>query len=96
MRHVRLLLVLSSREVDGDEFIGNVALFGYLGHATRASGYVGTVKLECHERYGGRLPFGCGDIYTIIFACTTTIIHSAYLFTILLVVMFSASVYDRL
>jgi hypothetical protein len=96
---VRLLLVLSSKEVDGDEFIGNVALFGYLGHAARTSGYVRPVKLECHDEYGGRLPFGCGlrslgtpsQRYLYDFICvfsvarTTTTIHSAYLLTILLV-----------
>jgi len=60
VRNVRLLLMLSRREVDGDEFIGNVALFGYLGHAPRASGYVIPVKLECHDECGGRLLFGCG------------------------------------
>jgi hypothetical protein len=59
VRNVHLLLVLSTREVDGDEFIGNVALFGYLGHAARASGYVKPVKLECHDKCRGRLPFGC-------------------------------------
>jgi len=54
VRDVRLLLMLSSREVDGDEFIGNVALSGYLGDAARASGYVIPMKLECHDESGGR------------------------------------------
>ena len=59
VRNVRLLLVLSGREVDGDEFIGNVALFGYLSYASRASGYVRPMKLESHDENGGRLQFGC-------------------------------------
>jgi hypothetical protein len=33
---VRRLLVLAATDVDGDEFIRDVALFGYQGHAARA------------------------------------------------------------
>jgi hypothetical protein len=50
VRDVRLLLVRSGGEVDGDEFVGDVALFGDLGHAPRASGHVVSVELErCHD-----------------------------------------------
>jgi hypothetical protein len=61
VRDVRLLLMLSGTEVDGNEFIGNVALVGYLGYAARGSGYVISVKLECHDELGDRFSFrrGC-------------------------------------
>jgi hypothetical protein len=36
---VRRLLILPSPDVDGNEFIWDVALFSYQGHAARASGY---------------------------------------------------------
>jgi len=45
---VRWLLVLGLLEVDGDDFVGDVALFGYQGHAACASGEWDSVKLECH------------------------------------------------
>ena len=48
VREVRRLLLFARLEVDRDEFIGDVALFGYQGHDTRARGRGGSVKLECH------------------------------------------------
>jgi len=48
VNEVRRLLVLGLLEVDGDDFIGDVALFGYQGHAACASGEWDSVKLECH------------------------------------------------
>jgi len=42
------LLVLSRREVDGNELVGNVALFGYEGHTTRANRPWISMKFECH------------------------------------------------
>jgi len=47
VREVRKLLVVGRREVDGDEFVGDVALFGYHRHAARAGGHRETVELEC-------------------------------------------------
>jgi hypothetical protein len=47
------MLMLSLSEVDEDQFIGDVALFGYQGHAARVRGILGSVKLEYHgERRG--------------------------------------------
>jgi len=43
------LLVLAYREVDRNELIGDVALFGYEGHAARARGSWMSVKFECHD-----------------------------------------------
>ena len=59
VRDVRLLLMLSGREVDRNVFIGNVALFGYLGYAARGSGYVMSVKLECRDELGDRFSLRC-------------------------------------
>ena len=43
VREVRGLLVVARREVDGDEFVGDVALFGYHRHAdTRSDGQTDT------------------------------------------------------
>jgi hypothetical protein len=47
------LSVLTARKVDGDELVGDVALFGYDGHAARASGDVVSVNLDDHA--GARL-----------------------------------------
>jgi len=47
VREVRGLLVLGRGEVDGDDFVGDVALFGYHRHAARAGGHRETVELEC-------------------------------------------------
>ena len=46
VREVGGLLMITPLEVDADEFIGDVALFGYYGHGARASGHRGSVKLE--------------------------------------------------
>ena len=46
---VRLLLVFARLEVDENEFIRDVAFFGYHGYATRASGLWGSVELERHS-----------------------------------------------
>jgi hypothetical protein len=49
VHEVRRLLLFALLEVDGDEFIGDVALFGDQGHDARVSGRGGSVKLErCH------------------------------------------------
>ena len=86
MRDVRLVLLLSDAEVDGDEFVGNVALFGYLSHAARGCRYVKSVKLEWHDERGGRLPFGCGHLapsqrylYLRVQCCMYMDQHSFYL-----------------
>jgi hypothetical protein len=47
VREVRGLLVLGRREVDGDDFVGDVALFGNHRHAARAGRHRETVELEC-------------------------------------------------
>ena len=46
VREVSWLLVLGLLEVDGHDFIGDVALFGYQGHAARASGEWHSMKLD--------------------------------------------------
>jgi hypothetical protein len=43
------LLVLACREVDGNELIGDVALFCYEDHAARARGSWSSVKFKYHE-----------------------------------------------
>ena len=45
---VRRLFLFARSEVDGDEFIGDVALFGYQGYDARVCGRGGSMKLECH------------------------------------------------
>jgi hypothetical protein len=45
---VRRLLLFARSEVDEDEFIGDVALFGYQGYDARVCRRGGSVKLECH------------------------------------------------
>jgi hypothetical protein len=53
MREVPRLLLLALQEVDNVEFVGEVALFGYQGHAARASRQRESVKLECHGKRRG-------------------------------------------
>ena len=45
---MRVLFMLARLEVDSNEFILDVALFGYQGHAACAGGHRGSVKFECH------------------------------------------------
>ena len=46
---VRCLLVLSRVEVDGNDLVAEVALFGNQSNATRAGGLRDSVKFECHK-----------------------------------------------
>jgi len=46
VREVRRLLLFARLEVDGDEFIGDVAFFGYQSHDARVSGRGCSIKLE--------------------------------------------------
>ena len=49
VREMRRPLMFARLEADEDEFIGDVALFGYQGHDARVSGRGDSVKLErCH------------------------------------------------
>jgi hypothetical protein len=48
VREVLWLLVFAHRRVDGDDFVGDAALSGDVGDATRASGLREAVKSECH------------------------------------------------
>ena len=45
---VRWLPGFTTRKVDGDELVRDVALFGYDGHAARASGHVISVNFDDH------------------------------------------------
>lgn len=55
VRDVRGVLLLGLCKVDNVEFVGDVALFGYQGHAACASGQRKSVKLQCHcERRGSQ------------------------------------------
>ena len=46
---VWLLLMLARLEVDSNELILDVALFGYQGYAARAGGYRHSVKFKCRH-----------------------------------------------
>ena len=50
---MRRLLVFARFEADKDEAIGDVALFGYHGHATCQSGLWTSVVLERYSTYRG-------------------------------------------
>ena len=53
MLEVCRLLLFARSKVDGDEFIGEVALFGYQGHDARVCGRGGSMKLESHGGWKG-------------------------------------------
>jgi hypothetical protein len=52
--NVRWLPGLTARKVDGDELVGDVALFGYDCHAARASGDVVSVNFDDHGETADR------------------------------------------
>ena len=48
VREMRRLLMLTRLEVEGNDFEGDVALFGNYSHHARVNGLRASVKLECH------------------------------------------------